>query len=1268
MFMSHKKNSNQENPQANKVRAVRERCKQTRGKNRVVCSGMSKRRLADAVCPRARPKKAKEARDSGERESHQHEDGAEKLLMMMALRATGVLAGTQLIGHRPRTRDCIITLDRDLGPLASDIATLKSQGHFPLFVAKCLQLPGFKERFSTAEEMATWLETHADEANATFLGDGTNEAEIKVKVLRVGSGQFLDMEEQNGSGTLLGNEDGFTPSELENLLERPDKTRAGKRHTLVMHKGGFCHYVLPSQTELRSRMATCSVLLNLETGEEVSKKDISTYAHKKFTLVGPKSDVGVFYECAGQERPVFPDRHLGVVGKLIAKMTSGELKSLLQKLIRYASQRVVCGEESYPTAEVLQCVMETALLHKGGFVPQIQTVVPGLVSLFKRLAVTIVEDAWVGDASGDVLHDLMLAAAIAQADTDYFPTPSFVQKVFGIAQAALKSPRGVDYSFERGSKVKPIVLKPRLSKLARTSALLDWLKSFPWDCWMFRDCAEQLRLHANKLAFEEEKKPRPDSMCVWHYIDHHTAPHVAYYMSPQALRIANSKYNQREWFGDLNDRKDRPYAKLFRYLFHTCSGVNDVRRKRKVPPDPTFAHYVEEAQSALWLEQYGRELLALDRSSATGSLVLLDEAEEVDYEMNALQLAADIGHILVKVDGVGYYVFVSQLNEACEAVFGAVRVPTRDQKDTVIGAMEREHAIAAGKRILVEQGVKLSAQSCFGARTCVLNQDDGRLYFRKGSQQLAPLEQPRFSLASQTRISVDDLQSRLANVSQACARRLFRLTEGFVTKIELPKITRFGGADNKPVHPIDVDVFRLCQSLSPLFVLEKQRYFRISDPIVWFWAREACLEPLVRRLDGMYDCENWNMTPDREQRTLTQAQTRALNALQTRNAATNVHVMDTGSGKTLVVMTYLLWLLHNKRLPKKVLFVTPESAIDSVKREIECFTPHVVVRSMRKNQRSEEPLADFTITLLSQDHMRLVGDIWDDDLMDTMFVLDEFHLCLDQKTQRTKFMQMFSSGCDQRFALSATPVLNLEIFGIRELLAPLCPFEIKRENFFVAYAHVVQERDTMHFDIIDNTLAVDVSPTNTAYWDLLPANLGGKNTRRLEAADLNTLMDMAQREASEHMIASTLAHLALGNTVFLVAKNKVHVEQLASRLRKLKIDNVYCVQSETDAITLTEKTVCKPSGKYRRWDVVIVPLHCATGYSMTICNVQVSTLYFSNAAKRAQIRGRIKRLGSEWQTLTYEMIECGVIHKLVSNRYNRGDSFNAVLQDVNNPH
>ena len=147
-------------------------------------------------------------------------------------------------------------------------------------------------------------------------------------------------------------------------------------------------------------------------------------------------------------------------------------------------------------------------------------------------------------------------------------------------------------------------------------------------------------------------------------------------------------------------------------------------------------------------------------------------------------------------------------------------------------------------------------------------------------------------------------------------------------------------------------------------------------------------------------------------------------------------------------------------------------------------------------------------------------------------------------------------------------------------------------------------------------------------------------------------------------------HVANKDTVFIVARKADHVTELQDLLiaRGVAYNDIYCVSHRKDAITLSENAInSKAENKdtrIRRYKVVICSIATNTGFSMQICNVQISTVYMSNAASREQIKCRIKRLGSSFKEVRYVSVVCGRIQQLIAFRYDRDDSLASILKDL----
>lgn len=131
-----------------------------------------------------------------------------------------------------------------------------------------------------------------------------------------------------------------------------------------------------------------------------------------------------------------------------------------------------------------------------------------------------------------------------------------------------------------------------------------------------------------------------------------------------------------------------------------------------------------------------------------------------------------------------------------------------------------------------------------------------------------------------------------------------------------------------------------------------------------------------------------------------------------------------------------------------------------------------------------------------------------------------------------------------------------------------------------------------------------------------------------------------------------------------MAKDATHARQIADRIINLDVidaSDVYVMATAADVLTLPPVTM----ENHRPYRLVIVPLRLNAGFSLTIADVMITAVYESNASSRAQIRGRINRLGSNFTHVTYVTVIGGRLQEFIADRYDRHDSFNAILKDLN---
>ena len=79
--------------------------------------------------------------------------------------------------------------------------------------------------------------------------------------------------------------------------------------------------------------------------------------------------------------------------------------------------------------------------------------------------------------------------------------------------------------------------------------------------------------------------------------------------------------------------------------------------------------------------------------------------------------------------------------------------------------------------------------------------------------------------------------------------------------------------------------------------------------------------------------------------------------------------------------------------------------------------------------------------------------------------------------------------------------------------------------------------------------------------------------------------------------------------------------------------------------------------------VVITTIRNSTGYTLTICNTMIQSVYFSNQATRTQIEGRIIRTGQLSPYVNIVTIHTGILSYILKN-YEDARSLEKVLGDL----
>lgn len=1237
---------------------------------------------------------------------------------------TGALAGTRLLGFRNRSQGAVITVSKDVFPYASILQGMTQDEKMEV-ACFMRQNQGFYGK--SLDEILTWLQTHQSQDGMCSLGAGEpssrkrkidsqkkqekedshqkqekedekqeKEEESQIRVLSFGTSQLSKISEADKQ-RLLTDHATFTVREIEAMIPRPASTREEKNHTLMFHRSGW--RIAPREDNIVVQPCLKQHLLfDLDSNKQLfSATDLFLVSGKKFILANEK--IGIFYT-SSQKPDVDPSSALPEKWSHFLKQASlGLLKSLIQKLIRFRGQKVAWDsrlptnqgdsecDNSVRTDVFLRCCVMQAFLHKGCFVPQLQQYERGLSSTLKRLFVICFEDSWV---LSPTMRSVLLGSLVSRADAEFFPNAGLCKEWIDFAVEMLESSDAVVYDSNVDAQIEPPFThaSPCFSRalesfdvfchyhfLAQCSYFLDVLKSFKWDQSMVLNVAYS---HRNKRVSFQRNTHRPPYMYVSRALDHHYDTNIVYLVSSTQVKLASSLINHAEIFGDFKQSIATPFADFFRALFQRHTGLNPRRglAGHPLPPTSPFQEAVQEAQEILFRMRFSSP------SPPTLSTVTR-EYVPWEYALDPMWIAGEIGHIKVKVGKLEIYVFLSQVKPT--PVLTAVRVPARSQKDTTLDSATREKACQMAASMLMNGEVQIKDPQT--RKPIVITWDQ--------------LSDPGFCLhlkqisAPRTQQEILEWKSKL---SFHGFQRLKQLTAGFLREIVFPKLTREGGTDesqNKRVQTAninDVEVFEwlvFVASQAPDVLSPSPGSFHVLLPAVWWtwldWMSKDKNQSIC------FSSHSSGLTADSQQRVLNSEQRNAVSKMKQRHRnKKNAHliVMPTGTGKTLVMMSFLLWLQTMRELPDHILYVVPMESLKSIETELRYFTSKIIVFDARKggkrkktteNDNKDEIWVDGKlcfkkgyITLMdSLNHVRIVaGQVDFNTIMpQTLLIVDEFHKELAPKTQRSNIIQCLWANAFLKIGASATPIIGPNIYQLAPFLQDLVPFEITVQNFFAAYSFVVESLLSTGIEVKHETVYVPIdqpsSPPSSPpcsssssidrYWFKMPRSLGGSNTTRLEYSELKELLDVeldfANKKCME-LIPELLAKKQ--GSVMVVARDKAHAEQLSALFSKHSYRVLEMIRKE-DVRTVTDPTEA---------DIVLVTLKSEAGYTVLTCPWMILFVTPSNCATRKQILGRNNRLSTPFSLLTYFTLVPGALHGIMFRKQDFCDSFNSLLQEI----
>ena len=377
-----------------------------------------------------------------------------------------------------------------------------------------------------------------------------------------------------------------------------------------------------------------------------------------------------------------------------------------------------------------------------------------------------------------------------------------------------------------------------------------------------------------------------------------------------------------------------------------------------------------------------------------------------------------------------------------------------------------------------------------------------------------------------------------------------------------------------------------------------------------------------------------------------------------------------GLGKTLIVMSYLRYLKQVKALPRHIIYILPDSAIQSIIQEIQYFNfpvkllwpaqkpiPENLQGIATKNIKPQS----FTITLVEHDKFKrpevmtelrkIIGQ--------SIFVVDEVHKTLNDTLRTSMALELAHSSVDF-IAMSGTMLIDEKIYKLINWLEQIVDFEINTKNFLVAANSMISKQvDTGIKTIHTNILAEFDQEEFDQYKNLVGPSLGGTNNAR---TDVNRAIELCISVATRQLVTEAIKLIRENNGIFIVANNNKHQEKIRDLLidHGIKQDDIFLI-GVMGSIKLTDKAV--DDGDVHDYKVVITTKTRSLGYTLTRFNKMIACVYPSNNADREQLEGRINRLGQNAREVQYYTVHVGILTNLM-NRYDGVRSLSQILKEL----
>ena len=945
-------------------------------------------------------------------------------------------------------------------------------------------------------------------------------------------------------------------------------------------------------------------------------------------------------------------------------------KSLQQKLIRYQPLRCeLPGIWSVDASIALLYVMSQILLSRPQYIPNIQTLVNGVVNCLKRLLVQAFEDSNPTVLGIEALNRLAMASLLAHHVPEWFPSEAFLTSIFGHALALQRNTTTFAYQTTKAYSVQHESFQPSNPWVA--AMVLRSLRAFKGDMNMVDWYAH----HWEKLTPHRLSRtgPQPKSMPYpQHGLDQHVVPNLVFLIPDVAPDTSSS----------------RPFAPVMQALFQQVTGINP--RRGMVLGDVAWARQAQEMYLKLLLPPTMARPLNLRT------------LRPITLTMSTAWFAGALGSVPLPyvIQGRRVPPLAFTLHADLESIH-VTPIPSRNMKaEEAEDIMNNEALLQLGREEaerMMMKGVQLTAiPKLHLPRPCLYNamlkkDHDKYVVYLDGtwvdchalcqwdsSIPSAVVPYPTFSLELmegeyQGNMTDKELTTffNTYDASPSVFKRALSTMATRAAVIGMPKVDRSGGTMGTSAATVskhDGEVFRffLCLSrLAPSALRPhptRPFYFQVNN-IAYFRQVRDLLHATIHGIPSrLYGFDSTTLYDRRTRKLFDHQEASVARMLKDmEQGMTSLFLyLQVGLGKTLIVLEFLRRAFQARSLnTRHIIYTAPKSALGSTVREIVDYGFEVDLLTAKQSHAMEyrrisgvtvfpihsqwEAPRPGKVTVIHHDGLRRVKDKLLQYIDQGIFINDEVHKTLNVTLRTATALELarLSKMC---IAFTGTPILTVNGADLLvKWLQSFVHFSINKRNFAVAMNGVVAYRVETGKKVVETVVEVPYSPSQQE-----------AETQQLDQGQFFDAIQQAYAHLHGTMVKEIVKRLDKG--VLVVARDQAHQQELCRAMVQQKDAKVCCLlgNPKWQGVGTIRQLLYLTSEAVRRreeepFNVVVVCQRQCEGYDASHLATMVTSVYPSNLATRVQMFGRINRVVQESECVERVVVVAGVLGHLHAN-------------------